>query len=184
MKIYTKTGDAGETGLFGGPRVLKDAPRIEAYGTLDELNAVLGVVRASGLPAAFDASVARVQHQLFDLGAELASPDPEKLRVSGIGEQEIVALEQEIDAWEATLPPLRQFILPGGALAGAQVHVARTVCRRAERRLVTLVAVEGEHIDPLAVKYVNRLSDWLFVLARAVNQATGNGDTPWQPRSK
>jgi cob(I)alamin adenosyltransferase len=184
MKIYTKTGDTGETGLFGGPRVSKDAPRIEAYGTLDELNAVLGVVRASGLPAAFDAAVARVQHQLFDLGAELASPDPEKLRVSGIGEQEIAALEQEIDAWEATLPPLRQFILPGGSLAGAQVHVARTVCRRAERRLVTLAAVEREHIDPLAVKYVNRLSDWLFVLARAVNLSTGNGDTPWQPRSK
>ncbi len=184
MKIYTKTGDSGETGLFGGPRVAKNAPRIEAYGTLDELNAVLGVVRACGPDAAFDGPLARVQNQLFDLGAELASPDPAKCRVSGVGEAEIVALEHEIDAWEATLPPLRQFILPGGADAGAHLHVARTVCRRAERRLVTLASQSDEHVDPLAMKYVNRLSDWLFVLARAVNQTAGIGDTPWQARGK
>lgn len=180
MKIYTKTGDHGETGLFGGPRVAKDAPRIEAYGTMDELNAVLGAVRAFGLAAEFDAPLARVQHQLFNLGAGLASPDATKSNLPGVSDEDVLALEREIDAWETTLPPLRQFILPGGALAAAQLHVARTVCRRAERRVVTLAAQAGEQVDPRAIIYLNRLSDWLFVLAREVNQRAGIPDTPWQ----
>jgi len=180
MKIYTKTGDQGQTGLFGGPRVAKDSPRIEAYGSVDELNAVLGVARAAGVPAAFDAPLARVQNQLFDLGAELAAPDPAKFALAGVTDECIAALEQEIDAWEATLPPLRQFILPGGAPAAAHLHVARTVCRRAERRVITLAAIETEHVAPRAIIYLNRLSDWLFVLARAVNQSVGINDTPWQ----
>lgn len=180
MKIYTKTGDHGQTGLFGGPRVAKDSARIEAYGTVDELNAVLGVARASGMPDAFDAPLARVQNQLFDLGAELAAPDPAKFALAGVTDECIAALEQEIDAWESTLPPLRQFILPGGTAAAAQLHVARTVCRRAERRVVTLSAIDSEPVAPRTVIYLNRLSDWLFVLARAVNQSSGISDTTWQ----
>lgn len=179
MKIYTKTGDTGETGLFGGPRVSKSAPRIEAYGTLDELNAVLGIVRSSNVATMFDPPLERVQNELFDLGAALASPDREKSRGAGISETDILALEQEIDGWESALPTLKQFILPGGCAAGAQLHVARTVCRRAERRLVTLAEQPHETVDPLAIQYVNRLSDWLFVLARAVNQFAGRGDVPW-----
>ncbi len=180
MKIYTKTGDQGQTGLFGGPRVAKDSPRIEAYGTVDELNAVLGVARASGMPDAFDTPLARVQNQLFDLGAELAAPDPVKIALAGVTDECIALLEQEIDTWEATLPPLRQFILPGGTPAAAQLHVARTVCRRAERRVITLAAIETEHVAPRTIIYLNRLSDWLFVLARAVNQSSGISDTTWQ----
>lgn len=180
MKIYTKTGDLGQTGLFGGPRVAKDTPRIEAYGTVDELNAVLGVVRASGPAEVFERPLARVQNQLFDLGAELASPEPMKFGLPGVPDEHITALEREIDAWEIDLAPLRQFILPGGTLAASQLHVARTVCRRAERRVITLAATPNETVDQQIIIYLNRLSDWLFVLARAVNHHSGIPDTPWQ----
>lgn len=180
MKIYTKTGDGGETGLFGGPRVAKDSPRIEAYGTVDELNAVIGAARAAGVSSAFDSALARVQNELFDLGSGLAAPHPEKFNLPHVSEAHIAALEQEIDAWEATLAPLTQFILPGGTAAAAQLHVARTICRRAERRVVTLAAQADEIVDPAAVVYLNRLSDWFFVLARAVNHAAGVADTPWR----
>ncbi len=138
MKIYTKTGDDGGTGLFGGPRVGKDDPRIEAYGTVDELNSLLGWARAVGLPADIDDCIMRIQNELFAVGAELATPDPAAHGTDWTGPEQIAALEQAIDRLEAPLAPLRQFILPGGTPAAAALHVARTVCRRAERRVVTL----------------------------------------------
>ncbi len=180
MKIYTKTGDSGDTGLFGGPRVRKDSPRIEAYGTVDELNAVLGLARAESLPAEIDTLLYRIQNELFDLGAELATPDAEQRGLRSIGTSQIAALEQAIDQAESQLAPLREFILPAGSRGAAQLHVARTVCRRAERRLVTLAAAQGEQLAAEPIVYLNRLSDLLFVLARAANQATGVADISWK----
>lgn len=177
-KIYTKTGDDGETGLFGGPRVRKDDPRIAAYGTVDELNATLGLVRCETLPTEVDALLERIQNQLFDLGAELATPDPSAFGLRIIGDAQIAALEQAIDAHEATLEPLKQFILPAGTRAAAGLHLARTVARRAERELVTLAA--SAPIANELIVYLNRLSDLLFVLARSVNRSAGVGDVPWR----
>lgn len=178
MKIYTKTGDAGETGLFGGPRVRKDHVRIEAFGTVDELNSHLGVVRT--LPAAppFDPLLRRVQCELFDLGAQLATPDSTDERITG---SHVAALEAEIDAHEATLEPLTCFILPTGTPLAAAIHVARTVCRRAERRVVTLAAEPGATIPANAIEYLNRLGDLLFVMARVANRRDGVSDDPWIP---
>lgn len=176
MKIYTKTGDSGETGLFGGPRVRKDSPRIEAFGSVDELNAFLGLARTETLPASIDGLLARVQNELFDLGAGLATPDGR--HAVAIQPGQILALEAAIDQFEAGLPPLRQFILPGGSRGAAALHMARTVCRRAERRLVALAACENIPGEPLI--YLNRLGDLLFVLARAANQAASMPDVPWQ----
>jgi cob(I)alamin adenosyltransferase len=180
MKIYTKTGDQGDTGLFGGPRVGKDAPRIEAYGTVDELNGVLGMVRAQALERRFDELLTRIQNELFALGAQLATPDPAAHRTALIGPAQIAALEGAIDLFEEGLEPLKEFILPGGAPAAAGLHFARTVCRRAERRLVTLTRQSAEPIAGELIVYLNRLSDLLFVLARAVNHAAGVKDTHWQ----
>ena len=180
MKIYTKTGDEGYTGLFAGPRVAKDDPRVEANGDVDELNAVLGVARAAGLCAELDPLVSRLQNELFDLGAQLATPDPAAHGHARIGPQRVAALEAEIDRLEATLDPLAAFILPGGSPAAAQLHLARTVCRRAERRVVTLARSAGAKIDPLVVVYLNRLSDLLFVLARASNKREGNHEEKWE----
>ncbi|HVW37843.1 MAG TPA: cob(I)yrinic acid a,c-diamide adenosyltransferase [Pirellulales bacterium] len=178
MKIYTKTGDLGETGLFGGPRVRKDHLRIEAYGSVDELNAVLGVVRSHSPPAEIDGLLAKIQNSLFDVGAELASPDPARMGVPVVGAGHIEALERAIDQYEAGLPPLKAFILPGGGQAASQMHLARTVCRRAERRLVSLAAAET--ISGALMIYLNRLSDLLFVLARELNRQSGQGDVPWR----
>ena len=178
IKIYTKTGDDGDTGLFGGPRVRKDAARIEAYGTVDELNAVLGCARCEPLPAEIDSLLACVQRELFDLGAELATPDPSKLSLQVLNLPQIAALESAIDEHEARLAPLKQFILPGGTKGASWLHLARTVCRRAERRLVSLSAAES--ISPQLVVYLNRLSDLLFVLARSVNRSAGLADVPWK----
>jgi cob(I)alamin adenosyltransferase len=180
MKIYTKTGDEGDTVLFGGPRVSKRDPRIEAYGEVDELNAVLGLARASPLPQEFDALVGRIQHELFAVGAELATPDPAKHNTVLIGQSHVTALEQAIDHFDAGLAPLKQFILPGGTPGAAALHVARTVCRRAERRVVALSQQRGETISPRLIVYLNRLSDLLFVLARAANAAAGVPDVAWQ----
>jgi cob(I)alamin adenosyltransferase len=177
VKIYTKTGDAGETGLFGGGRVSKHHARVDAYGHVDELNATIGLARALA-PTEFSHDLLdRVQRQLFSVGAELATPDPAKLLRAAIGSSEITALEQAIDAAEVGLEPLRNFILPGGTPKAAALHVARTVCRRAER---AVVALGGEAtLNPNLVPYLNRLSDLLFVLARAANAHAGTRDIPW-----
>ncbi len=180
MKIYTKTGDPGDTGLFGGPRISKDAPRIEAYGTVDELNSVLGVARTQGLDDEIDRLLGRIQNELFALGAQLATPDPAAHQTLMIGPPQIVTLETAIDRYEQGLQPLKQFILPGGTPGAAQLHLARTVCRRAERRLVNLMRGSAEPISGDLMIYLNRLSDLLFVLARAVNHAAGCAEEPWQ----
>jgi cob(I)alamin adenosyltransferase len=187
MKIYTKTGDTGETGLFGGGRVRKDHPRIAAYGTLDELNATLGVARAEvarsidlgpTAAASLDALLGDLQNRLFDLGAELAAPDCESMGTLLIEQRHVDDLERAIDEYESGLPTLTQFILPGGNAAAAQLHVARCVCRRAEREIVSLAEVHP--LRDLPIRYVNRLSDLLFVLARAANHGAGGGDVPWE----
>lgn len=177
MKIYTKTGDAGETSLFDNTRVLKSDPRVDAYGEVDELNACLGVVRAAGLPDDIGTLVDTIQQKLFALGARLADPAAKiaaRVTKATVTDADVTVLEQAIDRLETELPPLRAFILPGGSPAGAALHLARTVCRRAERRIVTLDGVE-----PVVVTYVNRLSDCLFVLARAVNHRQGVAETEW-----
>jgi cob(I)alamin adenosyltransferase len=178
MKIYTKTGDAGDTSLFDGTRVRKDDARVDAYGEVDELNAWLGLARASRLDAGLDAALTHIQRDLFALGAQLADPaDRLAARVTKavIGDADVERLEQLIDQLETELPPLRRFILAGGTPAGAALHVARTVCRRAERRMVAL----QPPIDPVLVRYVNRLSDLLFVLARTANHRGGLAETEW-----
>ncbi len=186
MKIYTKTGDRGETGVFGGPRVPKDHPRIEAYGTVDELNALLGLARCEKLPPDVDDLLARIQNELFDVGAELATPQPDAKGIPRTAPRHIEALEQAIDHYEAGLAPLKSFILPGGVKAAAWLHLARTVCRRAERRLVTLIrekAGSDEAVSPMVVIYLNRLSDLCFVLARSLNADAKVPDVAWHKRS-
>jgi cob(I)alamin adenosyltransferase len=183
-KIYTRVGDAGETVLLGGGRVRKDDVRIDAMGSVDELNAQIGVVRmelARGGVASptFDDLLAQIQHHLFDLGAELATPDPAAYGTNLLREAHVAALEREIDGYDAALQPLQAFILPGGSPTAAQLHLSRCVCRRAERQLVALAAmapVRGE-----ALRFVNRLSDLLFVLARVANKAGGTPDVTWEP---
>lgn len=184
MKLYTKTGDDGTTGLFGGARVDKDDARVEAYGCVDELAAALGAARTSGLPPAVDAVLEGVQSELFALGAELGcAPGSEgKLASAPIGAGDVARLEQAIDAAEAGLPALQTFVLPGGTASAAALHVARTVCRRAERAVLRAsrqTAIRGE-----LVVYLNRLSDLLFVLARRTNHEAGVADVPWSPRAK
>ena len=180
MKIYTKRGDTGETGLFGGLRLRKDAPRIEAYGEVDELNSVLGMVRAASVETAMDQLLHRIQNELFDLGAELATPDAAARGKVFVRPAMTERLESAIDRYEETLSPLTAFILPGGSAAAAALHLARTVCRRAERRVITLAHLPDEAVSAEIIVYLNRLSDLLFVLARAANQAAGQADVPWQ----
>lgn len=181
MKIYTKTGDTGDTGLFGGGRVSKSHPRVEAYGDVDELNALLGVVRAVEPMPRIDDVLVPVQRDLFAIGALLATPDPDKMRQhlekARIDEQRIADLERAIDAGDDELAPLRAFVIPGGTPKAAALHVARTVCRRAERRVVQLGAETA--IPPLAIIYLNRLSDLLFTLARVANQRANAGEVTW-----
>lgn len=186
MKIYTKSGDSGETGLFGGPRVMKDDARVEAYGAVDELNAVLGVVRArnaaSGSPdAEVDGLLALVQQWLFAVGAELATPAQARARASlpPVEPAWIEEMERRIDAWEAGLEPLRRFVLPGGDEVAALLHQARTVCRRAERRVVALH--RQEPVAPVVLAFVNRLADLLFVFARSVNARRRVTEPTWEP---
>ena len=181
MKIYTKGGDRGETGLFGGERVPKDHLRIRTYGTLDELNAVLGVAITQSPPADLQKTLLRMQSELFMLGAELATPRDKAVSFALLGESEISQLESEIDTWEKELEPLRTFILPGGAPLSAQLHLARTVARRAEREAVVLH--RAEPIRELAMTYLNRLSDALFVAARLANRRAGIADVAWVSRS-
>ncbi|MEZ6133545.1 MAG: cob(I)yrinic acid a,c-diamide adenosyltransferase [Pirellulaceae bacterium] len=180
MKIYTKTGDNGTTGLFAGPRVAKDDSRIAAYGAVDELNAVLGIAVATmGAEVQFRSVLVAVQSDLFSIGAELATPEPEKHDMCLLTDERIASLEKQIDEFDAELPPLSNFVLPGGSLAAAQLHAARTVCRRAERDVVHLSHVEGVYDCGRVIVYLNRLSDLLFVMARLANQRAGIADLPW-----
>ena len=181
MKIYTKTGDTGDTGLFGGGRVAKDHPRVEAYGDIDELNAVLGVARAVELMPRIDEVLVPIQRDLFAIGALLATPNPEKMREqlakARVDDDRIAQLERAIDDGERELEPLKAFIIPGGTQKAAALHVARTVCRRAERRVVHLR--RDVDIPQIVVIYLNRLSDLLFVLARVANRRAGAGEVTW-----
>jgi cob(I)alamin adenosyltransferase len=178
VKIYTRTGDAGETSLFDGTRVHKHDPRVDAYGEVDEINAWLGLVRASRLDPALDGEIVQLQRDLFALGAQLADPADKlapRVAKAVLADEDVVRLEQLIDRLEAELPPLRRFILAGGTPAGAALHVARTVCRRAERRMVAL----EPPVDRMLIRYINRLSDLLFVLARVANHRGGVPETEW-----
>ena len=179
MRIYTKTGDDGNTGLLGSRRVAKDDPRVEVYGTVDELNATLGVARAQGLDPEADRTVAMLQDELFVVGSALADPSVQGPFHNAITPEHVERLEAAIDGLEAELKPLTQFILPGGTLAAAQLHLARTVCRRAERLAVTLSRQPSEAVPRDLIVYLNRLSDLLFVLARAVNRRAGVADVHW-----
>ena len=181
MKIYTRTGDSGDTGLFGGGRVAKDDLRVEAYGDVDELNAVLGMARAAERMPRIDEVLVPVQRDLFAIGALLATPDRDKmaqhLEKARIDETRVAELEQAIDDAESELEPLRAFIVPGGTQKAAALHVARTVCRRAERHVVTLQ--RSVELPTLVVVYLNRLSDLLFTLARLANKRAGAGEVTW-----
>jgi cob(I)alamin adenosyltransferase len=183
LKIYTKTGDGGETSLFGGARLRKDDPRVAAYGEVDELNAALGLARALDPQDFADPLLQSLQRDLFTVGAQLATPDPDKLQKAlsrsgtAIGESAIAALEDAIDQHESHLEALKNFILPGGTPKAAALHLARTVCRRAERAVVALS--RAEPVSPAILRYLNRLSDLLFVLARAANALAGRPDVKW-----
>ena len=181
MKIYTKTGDQGQTGLFGGGRVSKDDPRVEAYGDVDELNAVLGLARALEMMPRIDEVLVPIQRDLFSIGALLSTPDLEKmhdhLAKAQVDDGRIRELEQAIDACDRELEPLRAFIVPGGTSKAAALHVARTVCRRAERRVIHLQ--RNVEIPQIVVIYLNRLSDLLFTLARVANTRAGAGEVIW-----
>ncbi len=179
VKIYTRAGDDGSTGVLGPGRIAKDAARVEAYGSVDELNAALGVAVTLDGANSFAAELAAVQSQLFQVGAELATTDAAALaKQARIGDDDVTALEAGIDRLEQELEPLTAFLVPGGSPLAAQLHFARTVCRRAERRVVTLA--RAEPVDPRLVRYLNRLADWLFVLARAANRRAGVEETRWR----
>jgi len=181
MKIYTKTGDKGDTGLFGGGRVPKDDRRVAAYGDVDELNSTIGVARAALPGAAFDPLLEQIQRDLFAIGGHLATPDPEKVRAAlakaDLSDERVQAMEAAIDAADTELPPLRAFVLPGGTPGAAALHVARTVCRRAERSVIGLA--RDVEVPALFVVYLNRLSDLLFTLARLANHREGRHDVTW-----
>ena len=172
-KIVTRTGDDGTTGLADGSRVPKDSVRIEACGTIDELNSAIGVLLATALPEALAALLLDIQHDLFDLGGELAIPGSVLIRAP-----QVEKLEAEVEHWNATLPPLREFVLPGVSVAAAACHMARSICRRAERRCWTLTRAEA--LGPHALHYLNRLSDLLFVLARVLARSAGGSEVLWR----
>lgn len=174
--LYTRTGDQGTTSLVGGQRISKSSSRLEAYGTVDELNSHLGLLRAQLEDAEQNVLLERVQCRLFDIGSHLAcDPQGEITLPCGIDADEIAVIEKAIDQIDNQVPPMKSFILPAGCLSACQAHVARTVARRAERRIIAL----GETVDPLAIAYINRLSDYLFALARLCNHLEGIADTPW-----
>jgi cob(I)alamin adenosyltransferase len=179
-RIYTRTGDKGETGLFGGVRLHKDAIRIQAYGTIDELNAVLGLVRSELIDEELDSQLQEIQNDLFTLGADLATIRYDA-KISRINMDQVSGLESVIDRFEKELPPLTSFILPGGSRAGALMHFARTVARRGEREIVTLA--RNEQVNDAILPYVNRLSDLLFVLARIANHRQKKPETQWHGKS-
>ncbi|MCZ8166035.1 cob(I)yrinic acid a,c-diamide adenosyltransferase [Silanimonas sp.] len=172
-KIYTRTGDDGSTGLGDGARVSKDSARVTAYGTVDEANSTIGIVLACEIPDSIRNVLVAVQHQMFDLGGELCIPGH-----AAIFDADIQALEDTLDRFNADLPPLKDFILPGGGMAAAQAHLARTICRRAEREVVTLS--HHDAVRPEAIRYLNRLSDLLFVLCRVLARESGHGEVLWR----
>jgi cob(I)alamin adenosyltransferase len=176
-KIYTRTGDDGSTGLGNGARVPKDSLRVAAYGTVDELNSFIGLLLTNELPQTIRAALLQIQHELFDLGAELCIPGHRVLQ-----EAQVTRLEETLDSLNEPLAPLKEFILPGGCPAAAVCHVARTVCRRAEREMVRLQTMEAT--NPIGIRYVNRLSDLLFVMARALNADAKQSDVLWKPAQK
>jgi cob(I)alamin adenosyltransferase len=179
VSIYTKTGDRGDTDLYGGTRVSKMHPRVVAYGDVDETQACLGVVRAAGLPADLDEMCVAIQRDLFAIGARLADPTHKiaaRVEKIVINDDSIAKLERWIDALDREIEPLRHFILSGGPTAGAQLHWARTVCRRAER---SVIALGPDEVEPVVVVYLNRLSDLLFTMARACNHRAGSPEMPW-----
>ena len=180
-RIYTKTGDKGETGLVGGTRVPKDSLRVEAYGNVDELNSVLGIVRAFTNDRELSEVIADVQNDLFVVGSDLAStPNSQQRNIQRISNERVVSMERTIDKFEAELSPLRSFILPGGGATGSLLHNARTVARRAERRIVTLG--KTEKINEELIRYMNRLSDLLFVMARVANRRENKAETEWHSK--
>ena len=183
MRIYTRTGDAGDTGLFGGGRVPKNHPRVEAYGDVDELNAAIGFARSIEPMPRIDEVLVPIQRDLFAIGALLATPDREKMRQhlekARVDDDRVGQLERAIDDGDRELEPLRSFIVPGGTPKAAALHVARTVCRRAERRVVSLTDAGVDEIPPVVVIYLNRLSDLLFTLARVANRRAGAGEVTW-----
>jgi cob(I)alamin adenosyltransferase len=181
MKIYTKTGDKGTTALFGGKRVSKADLRIETYGTVDELNSYIGLLRDQGVNGKRKSALVEIQDRLFTVGSILATePGNTKVKVPSLLETDITFLEKEIDGMEALLPPMKSFILPGGHQSISFCHVARTVCRRAERLVIALDA--QEKVNPLIIQYLNRLSDYLFVLSRKMTAELDADETPWKPR--
>lgn len=180
MKIYTKTGDKGETSLFGGGRVTKSSIRIETYGTVDELNSTIGLARSFGLSSQIEAYCVQIQNDLFVLGADLATPPSAKAQIDRISESHTEGLEKYIDTLDGSLEPLKFFILPAGTQTAAALHLARTVCRRAER--ICIKARESEDISADTVMYLNRLSDLLFVMARYENALSGISETKWKVR--
>jgi cob(I)alamin adenosyltransferase len=187
VKVYTRGGDKGDTSLFGGRRVLKHDPRVEAYGSVDELNAVLGLVLVELADEDLRGWLTTIQSALFDLGAELSTPDAARASAGAkplphVTDAEVGELEQWIDRLDEELEPLRAFVLPGGTRAAAMLHLARTVCRRAERRTVELA--QREPVAPTAIRYLNRLSDLLFTLARAVNRRAGVAEPKWVGRER
>jgi cob(I)alamin adenosyltransferase len=183
LRIYTRTGDAGDTGLFGGGRVPKNHPRVEAYGDVDELNAAIGFARSIEQMSRIDEVLVPIQRDLFALGALLATPDREKMRQhlekARVDEERIGQLERAIDDGDRELEPLRSFIVPGGSPKAAALHLARTICRRAERRVVSLTDSGIDEIPQVVVIYLNRLSDLLFTLARVANRRAGAGEVTW-----
>jgi cob(I)alamin adenosyltransferase len=182
VKIYTKTGDAGTTSLFGGKRVLKCHLRIDTYGTVDELNAWIGLLRDQAVNNSRVALLTEIQDRLFTMGSMLAAePGNEKIKIPGLAEADVELLERHIDELTARLPPMRFFVLPGGHPSVSFGHVARTVCRRAERLVIGLD--QTEKTDPLIIKYLNRLSDFLFTLCRAMANELQVEETPWRPKS-
>ena len=181
VKIYTRTGDDGTTGVLGPKRFPKHAPRIEAYGQVDELNAALGVVRSLDTQGWLESELASIQWLLFHVGAELATTSKAMLqKLERVADEDVATLEQLIDRLDEALPPLTSFVLPQGTAIAAQLHVARTVCRRAERAVVALA--EKEKIEPRMVRFLNRLADLLFVMARWCNHRAGVAETEWKPR--
>lgn len=181
MKVYTKTGDDGTTGILGGTRLRKDHLRIEAYGTVDELNAHLGMLRDLEGGSTYSELIVQIQEDLFTLGSHLASdPEKNKMDLPELNENRINALEQQIDRWDEELPPLKNFVLPGGHQTVSQCHIARCVCRRAER--ATIALAHTSYVQEHLIRYLNRLSDVLFVFSRKLTKDLGAEETPWKPR--